>query len=61
MDDSGQVIWMLCINDFHAELEESEGFPGCEKFVTAVKEFTQTHPNSIVLFGGDKFETKKLR
>ena len=55
MDNLNEVIWLLCVNDFHAELAESEGTPGCEKFVTAVKEFIQTHPNTVVLFGGDNY------
>lgn len=56
MNDPNQVIWLLCVNDFHAELEESEGFPGCEKFVTAVKNFKQAHPDTVVLFGGDNYK-----
>ena len=56
MRNENTAIWLLCANDFHAELEESENFPGCEKFVTAVRRFKETHPNTIVLFGGDNYK-----
>lgn len=49
-------IWLLCINDLHAQLEEREGSPGGAKLVTAVREFSSAHENTVVLFGGDNYK-----
>ena len=51
-----KTIWLLCINDLHAEMEESEDVPGCGKLVTAIQEFRKKHNNTIVLFGGDNYK-----
>ncbi len=49
------TIQILCVNDFHAELRETESTPGCAKFVAAVRHYLAEHPNTAVLFGGDNY------
>lgn len=50
-----KTVHILCVNDFHAELMESEAAPGCAKLAGAVQEFLAKHPNTIVVFGGDNY------
>lgn len=48
-----KAIQILCINDYHAQLRETNTAPGCAKLVTAVREYCEGHPNTFVVFGGD--------
>ncbi len=49
-------IYLLCINDFHAEIQESSFAPGAAKLAGAIEAFRAEHPNAIVLFGGDNYK-----
>ena len=51
-----KTVWLLCVNDFHAEMGESEGFPGAAKLAAAVKNFVREHQPAAVLFGGDNYK-----
>lgn len=49
-------IRIICINDFHAELRETEATPGCAKYVSAVRQYLNKYPDTLVLFGGDNYK-----
>lgn len=49
-------IHILNVNDFHAEIVESENSLGCAKMVTAIKNWIVDNPNTIVVFGGDNYK-----
>lgn len=49
-------IHILNVNDFHAEILESEGSLGCAKMSAAIKNWKSGHPNTIVVFGGDNYK-----
>lgn len=53
---SSHSISILCINDFHAEIFECEHAPGAARLATWVKQYKDTHPNTIVVFGGDNYK-----
>lgn len=50
-----KTISVLCINDFHAEIFETEHSLGAAKLMTMVEQFKQDHENAIVVFGGDNY------
>jgi len=49
-------IHILNVNDFHAEILESENSLGCAKMATAIKNWKVYHPNTVVVFGGDNYK-----
>lgn len=54
--DNRTKISFLCVNDFHAEIFQTENTPGCARFVTAVNTFVQQNPGTVILFGGDNYK-----
>jgi len=56
MENGYKSIWLVCVNDLHAGLEESKGFPGAGKLVAQIKAFCRKNKNVIVLFGGDNYK-----
>ncbi len=50
------AIYLLCINDFHAEIQESSFAPGAAKLAGAIEAFRAEHPGAVVLFGGDNYK-----
>ncbi len=56
MINNKKTVWLLCLNDFHAEILESDYAPGSAKVVEAVRRFKETHENTFVLFGGDNYK-----
>lgn len=56
MKDECNSIWLLCINDLHAVMEENAGIPGCAKLVSGIGEFCNLHKNVKILFGGDNYK-----
>ncbi len=55
-----QTVHVLCVNDFHATLQESSRGIGCAKLVAAIKEFKEQNPETIVVFGGDNYFTDPI-
>lgn len=53
---SSKSVSVVCINDFHAELFESEHAPGCAKLSTLISRYKLEHPHTIVVFGGDNYK-----
>ena len=52
-DHNRRSVSLLCINDFHAALFENNGGLGAAKLTQAVRDYADTHENTVVLFGGD--------
>lgn len=55
-----KTIQILCINDFHAELRETESTPGCSKFTAFVQNYLVENPKTVVVFGGDNYKGDPL-
>mgnify|MGYP001161915520 CR=1 FL=1 len=51
-----KTIPIICINDFHAEIFETEHALGSAKLSGLVKSFKTEHPHAIVVFGGDNYK-----
>ncbi|MCL2216501.1 MAG: RNA 2',3'-cyclic phosphodiesterase [Defluviitaleaceae bacterium] len=52
---SKQRVNILCVNDFHAAILESEGGLGASKLTAAIKDYVDKNPDTIVVFGGDNY------
>ena len=50
-----KTVYVLCVNDFHAEIMEGEVAPGCAKLAGALRDFTAAHPDTLLVFGGDNY------
>lgn len=48
-----RTVRLLCVNDFHAALRESDTSLGAAKLAAAVHSYVQTHGNTTIVFGGD--------
>lgn len=46
-------VRLLCVNDFHGALQETDTDLGAARFVTAVREYVERHEDTAVIFGGD--------
>ena len=46
-------VRLLCVNDFHGSLQETDADLGAARFVTAVREYVERHEETAVVFGGD--------
>ena len=56
MKNDYESIYIVCINDFHAEMDEGEQSLGAAKLVSAMDEFRKRHGHVLVLFGGDNYK-----
>ncbi len=55
-----KTVHILCVNDFHAALRESNRAAGSAKLVAAIKAFKAQNPDTIVVFGGDNYFTNPI-
>lgn len=56
MEKESENVYIVCINDFHGEMDEEGQSPGAAKLMTALQEFREQHKNALVLFGGDNYK-----
>ena len=50
-----RTINIICVNDFHSEIMEGELTPGCAKISSAIRDFSASHPDTLVVFGCDNY------
>lgn len=49
-------ITVLLLNDFHGQMQPLKNKPGAAKISTFLKEYQESHPNTIIVLGGDNYQ-----
>ncbi|AUR51720.1 bifunctional metallophosphatase/5'-nucleotidase [Aquella oligotrophica] len=49
-------ITVLLLNDFHGQMQPLKNKPGAAKISTFLKDYQQSHPNTIIVLGGDNYQ-----